>query len=182
MIKDDVKKEEILEGEETKMENEEIEKVEDEEVNEESLQLTDETSIVEGFNTPSPSTATRKKIQTTITDPKVLFNLEEHVDFKLNDMEGKELTIVDVVIKTYEHDKEVVDEETGEIKNETERKMVTILIDDTNTSYVTASKLFAIRVIQLMQLYGNKVHEGIKIRITKSEHKGGNKKLGLELV
>ena len=139
-------------------------------------------SIVTGFNNTKKSNV-RKFIQSTIEDPKVLFNLEDHVDFKLNDMENKEINVVDVVVKTYEKDiPEKVNEFTGEIEN-VERSMITILIDDTNTSYVTASKLFAMRIIELVQLYQvEQLHKGIKIRITKTEHKNGNKKLGFELV
>ena len=139
-------------------------------------------AVVTGFNTQS-KTGARKFIQSTIEDPKILFNLEDHVDFKLNDMENKEINVVDVVVKTYEKDvPEKINEYTGELET-VERSMVTILIDDTNTSYVTASKLFAMRIIQLVQMYGvNKIHEGIKIRITKTEHKNGNKKLGFEVI
>ena len=76
----------------------------------------------------------------------------------------------------------VLNEYTGELET-VERTMTTTLIDDTNTSYVTASKLFAMRIIELVQMYGvEKLHEGIKIRITKTEHKNGNKKLGFEIV
>lgn len=139
-------------------------------------------SIVTGFNN-TRKTGTRKFIQSTVEDPKVLFNLEDHVDFKLNDMEGKEINVVDVVVKTYEKDiPEKLNEYTGELET-VERTMTTTLIDDTNTSYVTASKLFAMRIIELVQMYGvEKLHEGIKIRITKTEHKNGNKKLGFEIV
>lgn len=140
-------------------------------------------SIVTGFDTSRQNNGARKFIQSTIEDPKILFNLEDHVDFKLNDMEGKEINVVDVVVKTYEKDiPEKLNEYTGELET-IERSMVTIIIDDTNTSYVTASKLFAMRIIQLVQMSGvEKLHQGIKIRITKTEHKNGNKKLGFEIV
>lgn len=146
---------------------------------------TQETAValVEDFNAPVAQGNTRKKIQTTITDTKVLFNLEDHIDFKLNDMEGKEIDVVDVVVKSYEKDiPERLNEFTGELET-VERSIVTIIIDTTGTSYVTASKLFAMRMIQLVQMYkGQLPKEGVKIRITKTEHKGGNKKLGFELV
>lgn len=168
-----------LREEESKMENE-MEKVEtmEKEVQETGM------SVVESFdNNMIQASGTNKRIQTTIQDPKILFNLEDHVDFKLNDMEGKEINVVDVVVKTYEKDiPDRLNEFTGEIETK-ERNMVTILVDDTNTSYVTASKLFAMRIIQLVQFYGtDKIHNGVKIRITKTNHKNGNKKLGFEIV
>ena len=166
-----------------KNENVQVEEKEMEEVKQMELAVQETgNSIVTGFNNTKKSNV-RKFIQSTIEDPKVLFNLEDHVDFKLNDMENKEINVVDVVVKTYEKDiPEKVNEFTGEIEN-VERSMITILIDDTNTSYVTASKLFAMRIIELVQLYQvEQLHKGIKIRITKTEHKNGNKKLGFELV
>lgn len=168
-----------LRKEETKMENE-LEKAEEleKEVQETGM------SVLESFdNNLVQATKTNKRIQSTIEDPKILFNLEDHIDFKLNDMEGKEINVVNVVVKTYEKEiPEKVNEFTGEIETK-ERSMVTILIDDTNTSYVTASKLFGMRIIQLVQFYGTeKIHQGVKIRITKTSHKNGNKKLGFEIV
>ena len=146
---------------------------------------TQETAValVEDFSSPIAQGNTRKKIQTTVKDMKVLFNLEDHIDFKLNDMEGKEINVVDVVVKSYEKDvPERLNEYTGELET-VERSIVTILIDDTGTSYVTASKMFAMRIIQIVQMYkGVLPAEGLKIRITKTEHKSGNKKLGFELV
>lgn len=182
MKNDEIKKEENIEEMEEKSEN--LTKINDDDeiVNESELTISDETNIVEGFKNESTNSITRKKIQTTVTDMKVLFNTEDHIDFKLNDMEGKEINVVDVIMKTYEKDvPEFVNEFTGEIET-IERKITTILIDDTNTTYVTGSKLFAMRIMQLMQVYGNKIHNGIKIRITKTEHKKGNKKLGFEIL
>lgn len=162
-------------------ENEELENVKG---LEEEAQETGMT-IVEGFDKPISKTGTSKKIQTTITDSKVLFNLEDHIDCKLNDMEGKEIDVTDVVIKTYEKDiPEKLNEYTGELETK-ERSIVTILLDKTGTSYVTASKLFAMRMIQLMQMTNiDDLHnKGIKIRITKTKHgETGNKKLGFEIV
>lgn len=99
-------------------------------------------------------------------------------------MEGKTIKACDIVVKTYEKDiPERLNEVTGELET-IERNIVTILIDDTGTSYVTASKLFAMRAIQLVQMYGvQRLHDGIEIRITKTQHgNSGNKKLGFEIV
>lgn len=122
---------------------------------------------------------TTKKVTSTLKDKKLLFNLNDHVDFKLNDMEGKTIKLKNIVIKTYEK----TDKETGEISN----SIVTVLLDESNTSYVTASKLFAMRVRELIECYGEDLEkaleDGIDIRITKTEHKDSkNKKLGFELL
>ena len=140
-------------------------------------------TFVESFDKPSTSD-TRKKIRTTITDPKILFNLDSHVDCKINDMEGKEIELVDVIVKEFEKDiPERINEYTGEIET-VERSIVTILVDKTGTSYVTASKMFALRISQLVQMYGvDGIHKGVKIRIIKCKHKNTeNKKLDFEIV
>jgi len=174
-----------MKKEENKTNDEVFTETEESEVLEKTKDL-NETSmtIVDDFSKPITS-GSRQRIQSTITDPKILFNLDEHIDFKLNDMEGKEINVVDIVIKSFEKDiPERVNEFTGELET-VERSIVTILVDDTGTSYVTASKMFAMRVIKLIQTYrGNidEIHKGVKIRITKTPHKNGNKKLGFELV
>lgn len=144
-----------------------------------------ETAVttVQGFDKPSVQAGTRQYINSTISDPKVLFNLNDHIDHKLNDFEGKEINLVDVVVKSYERDiPERLNEFTGELET-IDRSIVTIILDDTGTSYVTASKMFAMRVIELVRTFGiENVHKGIKIRITKTPHKNGNKKLGFEIL
>lgn len=172
MKKEELEKEEILENEEeTLKETESMELAVQENGN----------SIVTGFGQVA-SSGTKLQVKTTVNNPKLLFNLDDHIDFKLNDMEGKEITVCDVVMKEYE--KEKVNEETGEIT--TEKSIVTILIDENGASYVTASKLFAMRINQLVQFYANNLEEfkkGVKILITKTQHKNSaNKKLGFELL
>lgn len=171
--------EEVITENVTNEETEEMEKVEQMEI---AIRESG-NSIVESFGQPRP-TETRKKIRSTITDPKTLFNLQDHVDFRLNDMEGKELEIVDVVIEEYEKDiPERVNKFTGEVET-VERSIVTKLVDKTGTSYVTASKMFAFRIGQFVDMIGvQKLKEGQKILITKTVHKDtGNKKLGFEIV
>lgn len=156
---------------------------EEEKMHELEESVTETNMVIKGFDQPAKGN-TRKTIQSTVEDPKLLFNLEDHVDFKLNDMEGKIIKVTDIVVKTYEKDiPERLNEITGELET-VERNIVTILLDDTGTSYVTASKLFAMRAIQLIQMYGvQRLHEGIEIRITKTVHSNsGNKKLGFEIV
>ena len=160
--------------------NEIMEEEKENQVNEETA-----VSVVTGFNQVAKKEGTRVKIQTTVKDVKVLFNLEEHIDFKLNDCENDEILVKNVVMKEYEKDvPEYIDEFTGELKN-VERKVVTIIIDEQGKSYVTASKLFAMRMLKCIELYGvDKIqNEGINIRITKSNYGDkGNKKLGFEII
>ena len=54
---------------------------------------------------------------TNIKDKKQLFNLEQNVDFLLNDCENKEINVKGVIIKVYvkEMKNPITDEETGEI-------------------------------------------------------------------
>lgn len=121
---------------------------------EESMELTERKTY-----------AVTKSMQSTLDDKKLLFNLNDHVDFKLNDKEGEEIDVHNIVVKTFEK----VDEETGEIT----KSIVTILLDKENKSYVTASKFFAFRVKELMECYKETLKEelekGIKIKITKNE-------------
>lgn len=122
-----------------------------------------------------------KKLESTLQDKKFLFNLNDKVDYKLDDFENKEITVKDIVIKTYI--KESIDEKTKEIKYNnktgeviTEKTIVTTLIDENKKSYVTASKFFANRIKQLIECYENNMKElradlnqGIKIKIIKNE-------------
>ena len=161
----------------------EVEKNENGEVKVQELDVIRQDDDLISFDELNESKS-RQIIKSTITDPKTLFNLDEHIDCKLNDMENKELNMVDVVIKVYEKEiPERLNEYTGELET-VERKIVTIIVDDTNTSYVTGSKMFGMRMIKLLQIYKpEQIKEGLKIKITKTTHKNtGNKKLGFEIV
>ena len=48
------------------------------------------------------SNAVNQKVYTTIKDVKLLFNLENKVDFKLNDCKGETIKVVDYLIKVIE--------------------------------------------------------------------------------
>ena len=117
-----------------------------------------------------------QKIYTTIEDPKVLFNLDSNVDYKLNDCKGETIKVVDYLIRVIEN--EVL--EDGKVNN----KIITIIVDDKGKSYVTASKVFANQFIKAVNYFGEaKIKEGLIIQIKEVKLKNSsNKALGFELV
>lgn len=128
----------------------------------------------------------KQKIFTSITDEKILFNLDSHCDFKINDIVGSKIIIKDFLCKIIEKKlkEPVKNEETGEIK-ESEYTMITILLDEEGKSYVTASKSFYFQFKKLCQYLRSeeKLKEGIPIKIINVPVKNStNKALGFELV
>ena len=122
---------------------------------------------------------------TTITDGKMLFNLENHCDFKLNDCKGEIIRVKDVMIKIISTplDEPEVDE-NGVVTKDKEIKKVCILIDDQGKSYVTGSKMFTNQMIRYIGMAGiQSIEEGLEIKIIEREVKGtNNKALGFDLV
>lgn len=95
---------------------------------------------------------TRQEIFTTIEDEKTLLNLENVVDFKLNDCKGEKIIVKDVLVKklTKKLDEAEVDE-NGEVVKEYSHKFITILVDDEGNSYVTGSASFTISLMNVLQ-------------------------------
>lgn len=125
------------------------------------------------------------KTFTTIEDAKLIFNLQNKCDEKLNDCVDELIRVKDVLIKIIERDLDEPEiDENGEVIRDKEYSKVCILIDDAGISYVTGSKMFTNRMIQLIDMYGiNKIKEGIDIKITKVSIKNSsNKALSFELV
>ena len=126
------------------------------------------------------------KTFTTIEDVKTIFNLQNECDEKLNDCVGEKLRIKDVLIKVIERDLEEpeVDSETGEVIRDKEYSKICILIDEAGKSYVTASKMFTNRMIQMIEMFGiPKIKEGIEIEITKVSVKNSpNKALSFDII
>ena len=62
--------------------------------------------------------------------------------------------------------------------------MVTILIDDQNQSYVTASKMFTLQMKRFIETFGvNVIKNGLEIKIVNKKVKdSNNKSLGFELI
>ncbi|MBR4003572.1 MAG: hypothetical protein IKI95_05930 [Clostridia bacterium] len=113
-------------------------------------------------------------IHTTINDPKMIFNLDNKCDYKLNDCKGQMIRVKDVLIKIIETKKD----------EESEFKKITILIDDQNKSYVTASKMFTNELLRYINMFGiESIRNGLEIKIIERSVKdSSNKALGFELV
>ena len=166
------------------MENEEVNNVELEETKE--VEVKNEMVVSSSINDISNITKSKSRVFTTITDDKMLFNLESNCDNKINDCVGETIRVKDIYIKLIETplDEVKVNEETGEVID-TEFKKITILVDEDNKSYVTASKMFANQLIKYIQMCGlEKIEtEGLDIKIIKRNvRNSSNQALGFELV
>ena len=122
-------------------------------------------------------------IYTTIdpSDIKTLYNLDNgDCDYKLNDCKGQSIRVKNVLIKNFDRYKD----EDGKELEEPINKKITILIDDQNKTYVTASKIFAIQMLRFINRFGNDaITNGLDIKIIEREIKGSkNKGLGFELI
>ena len=134
-------------------------------------------------------TGTLISTETTVQDKKEIFNIENgECDIRLNDIVGQEIEVTNVfmkriVSKLKDEDIEI-NEQTGEIVSDKKISVVTILLDKDNKKYVTASKIFAMSVLNLIRTFGiEDLQKGIKIRIIKKSVSGSNNKaLGFELV
>lgn len=134
-------------------------------------------------------TGTLISTETTVQDKKEIFNIENgECDIRLNDIVGQEIEITNVfmkriVSKLKDEDIEI-NEQTGEIVSDKKISVVTILLDKDNKKYVTASKIFAMSVLNLIRTFGiEDLQKGLKIRIIKKSVSGSNNKaLGFELV
>lgn len=116
-----------------------------------------------------------QKLYTSIKDAKRIFNLDNSCDYKLNDCKGEMIRVKDVLIKVIE-----TRLETGEV----EYKKITILIDDKDKSYVTASKMFTNELLRYIEMFGiDSIKNGLDIKIIeRSVKNSSNKALGFELV
>lgn len=141
--------------------------------------------MIKDFGELENSGRSKTNVFTTITDPKVIFNLENTTDYKINDCKGEVIRVKDILIKVIETplaEPEVDDD--NNIVRDKEYKKVCILIDDQGKSYVTGSKMFTNQMMRYISLFGIKVIEdGLEIKIVeKSVKNSSNKALGFELV
>lgn len=139
------------------------------------------------FSQLGANTNTKTQVFTNITDEKKLFNLENKVDYLLNDCEGETIRVKQVLIKRYEKPlkEPILDDETGEIIKDTEITMSCTLVDDNDVSYATGSKIFTIQLMRYLQMQEriNKEVETFDIKIIKKKYgENGNKALSFELV
>lgn len=125
-----------------------------------------------------------KRVFTTLTDKKQIFNLDNGCDFKINDCKGKQLTMVDVLVKIFVREEEDIDNETGELVTRYTNKKICIIIDDDGKSYVTGSKMFTNKMIDFIQTFGiDEIKKGVVIEITEAEVSGtNNKSLSFKLI
>ncbi len=155
-----------------------VENLEEREV-ENALMPVNEVTNLDLINTSD------RVMYTTLTDKKRIFNLGTTVDYKINDFENKELNVVDILIKTFRHEEEDFNEETGTIDNNVSFSKVCILIDDNGKSYVTGSKMFTNQMIDYIKMFGiNDIKSnGLKIKIVKNKMKDRDTKyLAFELL
>lgn len=147
---------------------------------------TKELGMVKGFNALQKDTQTKKEMFTNITDEKLIFNLENNVDFRLNDCKGERIKVKAIMFKKFTTPlEEPITDVNGEIVKEYETKMVTILIDDQGKSYVTASKTFGFDMQKYVLTFGTEKMEaeGVDIEIVeKAVKNSANKALSFKLV
>ena len=165
------------------MKNDELETSQEmQETETQSLQLIEREDVIK-------ETGTEMLTITTIQDKKVLFNIENgECDVKLNDIVGEEVEVTNIFMKRIEsklkEEELEINGETGELIKDNKISVRTILIDKENKKYVTASKIFAMSILNLIRTFGvDDIQKGIKIRIIKKSIKNSpNKALGFELV
>lgn len=116
------------------------------------------------------------KLAETEKEKKELFNALESCDALLNDCVGQEIEIQDVYIE----EKQVVDEDTGELKT----KYRTILFDKSGQTYATGSYGIYNVLKKIVQIYGlpTSWEKPLKVKISKKAIKGGKQSLTLTLV
>lgn len=138
--------------------------------------------LVGGFDKLVSASKSKARTFTNITDTKKIYNLENHVDYKLNDVKGETLRVKEVLIKVIETPlaEPEVNEETGEVRD-MEIKKICILIDTEDKSYVTASKIFTNQMARYVMEFGLTEPIDIKI-IDKPVKNSSNRALGFELV
>lgn len=153
--------------------------------NEKNLVVSNNNNI-KSFDEMNRNSNTTCDIYTNIEDDKKIFNLENKVDYLLNDCENELIRIKEVLIKIYHKPlaEPVYDEETGEVLKEYETTMSCVLVDSENKSYATGSKIFTMQLIRYIRTFGlQKINEGLEIKIVKNKMQNSNNKcLGFELV
>ena len=109
-------------------------------------------------------------------DKKELFNALETCDALLNDCVGTEIEIKDI----YVEEREVVDEETGELK----KKYRTILFDASGQTYATGSYGIYNIIKKIVTIYGlpETWAKPLKVKVAKRPIGNGKQSLTLTLV
>lgn len=114
----------------------------------------------------------------TTEEKKKLYNSMSKCDVVLNDVEGQEITVKDVLISEYIRK----DKQTGEeLENKGHR---IVLFDEAGKSYITLSNYFFNSLAKLFSTFGtpDTWTEPLTIRIIKTQVKSGGEALGFELI
>lgn len=116
------------------------------------------------------------KTATNEKEKKELFNALESCDALLNDCVGQEIEIQDI----YVEEKEVIDDETGELKT----KFRTIIFDKSGQTYATGSYGIFNIMKKIIQIYGlpDTWEKPIKVKVAKRPIGNGKQSLTLTLV
>ena len=116
------------------------------------------------------------KVAQTEKEKKELFNALESCDALLNDCVGQEIDIKDI----YVEEKQVMDDETGEIKT----KYRTILFDENGQTYATGSYGIYNILKKIVQIYGlpESWEKPLKVKVAKRPIGNGKQSLTLTLM
>ena len=116
------------------------------------------------------------KVAETEKEKKELFNALESCDALLNDCVGQEINIKDI----YVEEKQVMDDETGEIKT----KYRTILFDENGQTYATGSYGIYNILKKIVQIYGlpETWEKPLKVKVAKRPIGNGKQSLTLTLM
>lgn len=116
------------------------------------------------------------KVAETEKEKKELFNALESCDALLNDCVGQEINIKDI----YVEEKQVMDDETGEIKT----KYRTILFDENGQTYATGSYGIYNILKKIVQIYGlpESWEKPLKVKVAKRPIGNGKQSLTLTLI
>lgn len=140
--------------------------------------------VVNDVNELISGGSSETKLYTNINEFKTLFNLDNHVDYKINDCVGETIRVKEYLVKTIVKPLEPkVNEETGEVEEQFDKKRITILISEEGKSYVTASKMFGFDFAKLLVSGAFVQNEYVDIKIIKKNVKdSSNQALSFELV
>ena len=116
------------------------------------------------------------KVAETEKEKKELFNALESCDALLNDCVGQEINIKDI----YVEEKQVMDDETGEIKT----KYRTILFDENGQTYATGSYGIYNILKKIVQIYGlpESWEKPLLVKVAKRPIGNGKQSLTLTLM
>lgn len=116
------------------------------------------------------------KVATDEKEKKELFNALESCDALLNDCVGQEIEVKDI----YVEEKQVIDDETGELKT----KFRTIIFDKAGQTYATGSYGIFNVMKKIIQIYGlpDTWEKPIKVKVAKRPIGNGKQSLTLTLV